>query len=214
MKTRLLTLSILLTLFASAALAQGDKGSYYLGGSLFVSHDGRAGTTTRYSFQTGYTDYTVDNLTNIQLSPEFGYFLSKKWSIGIQPIYSRSAGTETSAFYSYTTPANNYVSSDTYHIDVVGLAINVRYYYMLTDRIGIFPQFSLSSENNIKDFGNGELTLAASPNIVFFATKKLGVNLGFGNITYATDYHFNHSYFNMGFNNSIAFGLNYYFGGK
>jgi hypothetical protein len=83
---------------------------------------------------------------------------------------------------------------------------------MLTDKIGIFPQFGLSTQNDLKNFSNGELTLLATPNIVFFATPKLGINLGFGNIKYATDYHFNNSFVNIGFNNAISFGLNYYWG--
>jgi hypothetical protein len=212
MKLNLLILFISLIAFIGPASAQTEKGNFYIGGSLYYNYDGGLGTTTLYTFQTGTTNYTIHNLTTFQFNPEFGYFLSKNWSIGIQPNYSRSSGTETSVFTSYTDPASNLPSSDSYHIDVVGLTINVRYYCMLTDRIGIFPQFGISSQNDLKNFGNGEITVLGSPNIVFFVTPKLGLDMGFGNIKYATDYHLHNSYVNVGFNNAISFGLNYYWG--
>jgi len=215
MKKHLLILSILtLALIGSVSAQQTDKGNYYLGGNLSFSYNSN-GTTTLYTFQTGYTNYTVSKISNLALNPEFGYFISKNWAIGIQPNYTRSAGTETSVFTAYNNSGvQSSVSSDTYHTDVLGLTVNVRYYCMLTDKIGIFPQIGLSSENDVKHFSNGELTLAASPNIVFFVTRKLGINLGFGNITYATDYHFKSNYVNAGLNNNISFGLNYYWGKK
>jgi hypothetical protein len=212
MKLQLLILSAFIFSIVNSASAQMNKGSYYAGGSLYYNYDGGPGTTTVYTFNTGTTNYTINNLATFQINPEFGYFLSKNWSIGIQPNYSRSSGTETSVFTSFTDQSTNFTKSNDYHTDVVGLTINVRYYYMLTDRIGIFPQFGISSQNDLKNFSNGEITLLGSPNIVFFATQKLGVNMGFGNIRYATDYHFNNSYFNLSFNNAISFGLNYYWG--
>jgi hypothetical protein len=214
MKKYVLVLSIFLLAIIGSVSAQVDKGNYYLGGNVSFNYNSN-GTTTLYTFQTGYTNYTVNKVSNLAINPEFGFFLSKNWAIGIQPNYTRTSGTETSVFTAFqNSGVQNSVSSDTYHQNVVGLTVNVRYYYMITDKIGIFPQFGLSSENDIKNFSNGELTFAASPNIVFFPTPKLGVNLGFGNVTYATDYHFNSSYVNIGLNNSISFGLNYYWGRK
>jgi len=212
MKLRLLILSVLTIFIIGSASAQADKGSHYLGGSLYYNYDGGAGTTTTYAFSTGTTNYTVSNISTFQFNPEFGYFLSKKWAIGIQPNYSRTSGTETNAFTSFTDPSTNFTKVDDYHIDVIGLTVSLRYYCMLTDKIGIFPQFGLSTQNDLKNFSNGELTLLATPNIVFFATPKLGINLGFGNVKYATDYHFKDSFVNIGFNNAISFGLNYYWG--
>jgi hypothetical protein len=212
MKQHLLILSVFLFTLIGSASAQTGKGNYYIGGSLYYNYDGGPGTTTLYTFTTGTTNYTVNNLTTFQFNPEFGYFLSKKWAIGIQPNYSRTSGTETNVFTSFTDPTTNFTKVDDYHIDVVGLTVSLRYYCMLTDKIGIFPQFGISSQNDLKNFSNGEITLLASPNIVFFATQKLGINMGFGNVKYATDYHFNNSYVNVGFNNAISFGLNYYWG--
>lgn len=214
MKKHLLFLSILLLAIITSVSAQTNKGDYYLGGGLSYNYNS-AGSTTLYTFQTGYTNYTVNKISNLAIAPEFGYFIGKNWAIGIQPNYSRSSGTETSVFTAFQgSGVQNSVTTDTYHTDVVGLTLNVRYYYMISDKIGIFPQLGLSSENDVKNFSNGELTLALSPNIVFFATHKLGVNLGFGNITYATDYHFKSTYLNAGLNNNISFGLNYYWGRK
>jgi hypothetical protein len=214
MKKYLLTLTISIFVVIGSASAQVDKGSHYIGGSLYFNYDGGPGTTTLYTFNTGITQYTVSKITTFQVNPEFGYFLSKNWAIGLQPNYSRSSGTETNAFTSTTNGVQSFTSTNKYHIDLVGLTVNLRYYYMLTDKIGIFPQFGISTQNDIKNFSNGEITLLGSPNIVFFATSKLGINMGFGNLKYATDYHFNNSYVNIGFNNAISFGLNYYCGGK
>jgi hypothetical protein len=212
MKLKLLLLPLFIFTLIGSVSAQTDKGNFYIGGSLYYNYDGGPGTTTLYTFTTGTTNYTVNNLTTFQFSPEFGYFLSKKWAIGIQPNYSRSSGTETNVFTSFTDPATNFTKVDDYHTDVIGLTVSLRYYCMLTDKIGIFPQFGISSQNDLKNFSNGALTFLASPNIVFFPTPKLGINMGFGNIKYATDYHFNNSYVNIGFNNAISFGLNYYWG--
>ena len=158
MKIRLLILSIFTILIVSSASAQIDKGSHYIGGSLYYNYDGGPGTTTLYTYPTGTTLYTVSGITTFQINPEFGYFFSKKWAIGIQPNYSYSSGTETNAFTSTTTGINSFTTSDQYHLNIVGLTISLRYYYMLTDKIGVFPQFGISSQNAVKDFGNGELT--------------------------------------------------------
>ena len=214
MKLQVLFLSIVMLALIDSASAQVNKGNYYVGGSLSYNYDGGPGTTTQYNFSTGTTNYTVNNVATFQISPEFGYFLSKNWSIGIQPNYSRSSGTETNAFTSTTVGINSYTTVNNYHIDVVGLTLNFRYYCMLTDKIGIYPQFGISSQNNIKDFSNGEITLLASPNIVFFPTPKLGINMGFGNVKYATDYHFKSNVVNVGLNDAIFFGLDYYWGKK
>jgi hypothetical protein len=214
MKLRLLILSVFIIGIITSASAQIGKGSHYIGGSLYLNYDGGPGTTTQYTFDTGTTQYTVSDLTTFQISPEFGYFFSKNWAVGIQPNYSYSSGKETNAFTSTTDGIASYTSVNKYHINVVGLTVNFRYYCMLSDRIGIFPQFGISTQNDVKDFGNGELTLLASPNIVFFATPKLGINMGFGNLKYATDYHFNYNYLNLSLNNAITFGVNYYYGGK
>src|SRR5882757_1571075 len=119
MKLRLLLLSIfILTIIGSASAQVVDKGSHYIGGSLYYNYDGGPGTTTTYNFANGTTQYTISNLTTFQINPEFGYFLSKNWTIGIQPNYSHSSGTETSVFTSNTDAASNFTSSDNYHIDV------------------------------------------------------------------------------------------------
>lgn len=213
MKLHLLIASFLIITAINSASAQVDKGNHYIGGSLYFNYDG-PGTSTYYTFDTGNTLYSLSKLTTFQINPEFGYFLSKKWAIGIQPNYSRSSGTETNAFISNTEGVQSYTSVNKYHADIIGLTVSMRYYCMLTDKIGIFPQLGISTQNDVKHFSNGEITVIGSPNIVFFATPKLAVNMGFGNIKYATDYHFNNTYFNLGFNNAIAFGLNYYWGRK
>ncbi|WP_428330740.1 hypothetical protein [Mucilaginibacter sp.] len=213
MKQKLLLFSILFTLFIGSAAAQGDKGGYYLGGSLSYNYNS-FGSSSTYNYSTGYTIYTTTNIAAFTLSPEFGYFISKKWSIGIQPTYSRNSGTEESDYYSNTAVADDYTSKDNYHSSAVGLGINVRYYCMITDKFGFFPQVGISTLNNSTYFKYGTLTIGGTPNFVFFATPKLGVNLGFGNIGYNLDYKTKDHTLNAGLNDKISFGLNYYWGKK
>jgi len=97
---------------------------------------------------------------------------------------------------------------------VVGMGINVRYYCMITDKFGFFPQMGISSLNNTTYFKYGTLNIGAMPNFVFFPAPQLGVNLGFGNIGYSLDYQTKNHNFNLGLNNNISFGLNYYWGRK
>ena len=212
MKQKLLLITIFL-ISSFAVSAQVGKGGNYIGGSLSYNYDSY-GTSSTYNFNTGYTIYANKKITTFTISPQIGFFIGDKWTIGIQPIYSRTSGTEQSNFYSYTTAANNYVNSNTYHSSVIGLGIYLRRYYMVTDKVGFFPEFGLSSVNNLTYFKYGTLTLGGSPNIVFFPTPKIGVNLGFGKVAYSFDYQAKTSIFNLGLNNNIAFGLNYYWGRK
>ena len=72
----------------------------------------------------------------------------------------------------------------------------------------------ISTLNNSTYFKYGTLTIGGTPNFVFFATPKLGVNLGFGNIGYNLDYKTKVHTLNAGLNDKISFGLNYYWGKK
>jgi len=213
MKHLLLAFSFFLFIGLGSASAQTEKGFYYIGGSL--SYDFNSyGSSTTYDYAAGYTIYNITNVYSFSISPEFGYFLSKKWSIGIQPTYARTGGTETSNYYSYTTAADNFVSSDKYHNDIFGIGITLRYYCMITDKFGFFPQFGISTLNNVKYPNYGTLAIGVSPNFVFFPTNKIGVNLGFGNLGYNLDYKTKQHTLNAGLDDKISFGLNYYWGRK
>lgn len=208
MKQKLLLLSLLIFCFSFCTLAQPGKGQFYLGGSMNYNYN-TYGSKTTYNFSTGYTDYFLTNISAFSISPEFGYFLSDEWSVGIQPTYQRNSGTESSYFYSYISPSDNYVSSDNYHTNIAGIGITIRYYAMITDKFGFFPQLGISTLNNTSKFSYGTFNIAAVPNFVFFATPQLGVNLGFGNLSYNLDYETKNHSFNAGLNNTITFGLNY-----
>jgi hypothetical protein len=213
MKQKLLLLSILLLAFAGTASAQSHKGEFYLGGSLSYDYNSY-GSTNTFNYNEGYTIYTTSKITSFSIRPEFGFFISDKWSIGIQPVYSRTSGTETSNFFSYTTAADDYVSSDPYHNDVVGIGVHARYYCMISDKFGFFPEFGISTLNNTTYFKYGTFSLGGTPNFVFFPTPKLGVNLGFGGVSYNLDYQTKDSTFHLGLNDNISFGLNYFWGRK
>ena len=213
MKQKLLAFSFFLFALIGSAAAQGHKGQYYLGGSLAYDYSSY-GSSSTVNFADGYTNYTTSKISNFSFRPEFGFFISDKWSIGIQPVYSRNGGTETSDFHSYTNAADNFVSSDKYHTDVVGIGVHARYYCMISDKFGFFPEFGVSTVNNTTYFSYGTFSLGATPNLVFFPTTKLGVNLGFGGAAYNLDYKTKDATFHLGLNDNISFGLNYFWGRK
>ncbi len=213
MKQKLLLLSILFITCISVASAQTQKGEFYLGGS--VSYDYNSyGSSNTYNYADGYTIYTTSKISAMSFRPEIGFFISDKWSIGVQAVYSRTGGTETSNYYSYTSTTKNYVSSDKYHNDIVGIGVHARYYCMITDKFGFFPELGISTLNNTTYFKYGTFSVGSTPNFVFFPTPKLGVNLGFGGVSYNLDYQTKNSTFHLGLNDNISFGLNYFWGRK
>ena len=213
MRKHLLIITMIL-LSAGVASAQTGKGNYYVGGNFNYNYDGFGYNTTTY-FTTGRTFYTNNHISNFQVNPDFGFFFADKWAIGIQPGYSRTWGTETSYYNSYTgSGTTNFTVVDHYHSDAVSLGIHLRYYWMLIDKIGIFPQFGVTTAHDVKYLKSGSLTLGGNPNIVFFATPKLAVNLGFGNLQYQHDYQTKSNSFNVGLNTNVSFGVNYYWGKK
>jgi hypothetical protein len=213
MKLKLLLTSILFSFIISAASAQTSDYKFYIGGSMSYNYNS-FGTMSTFSYTDGYINYYTTKVGNFNISPEFGFMLNKKWSVGVQPIFSHTSGTESSYYYAYSGTANNTFFSDNYKTNSLGLGINVRYYAMITDRFGFFPQFGLSTLNNLAYPNNGSFNIGVSPNFVFFATPKLGINLGFGDVAYSLDYKTKDHTFNANLNNNIVFGLNYYWGRK
>ncbi|TFF36744.1 hypothetical protein [Mucilaginibacter psychrotolerans] len=199
--------------FAGTSLAQMGKGAKYIGGSFNLNYD-EAGYSTYVSYPQGNTQYFNTGILNLNVSPEFGFFLNKHWVIGIQPGYARTSGTETNNYYSATNAVDNYSHTRKYHTDIIGLAINARYYWMLSDKFGIYPQIGISSNHVLNNFLVGSLNVGGGPNVVFFPTEKLGINMGFGNFNYNYNYQTNGSKINLALNNNFSFGLNYYWGGK
>ncbi|MEB0263148.1 MULTISPECIES: hypothetical protein [unclassified Mucilaginibacter] len=212
MKKLLLTAITSIFIFG-AAQAQIGKGHKFIGGSFNFSYD-EDGTSQNYNFDSGVTRYSNYKTTNFNISPEFGFFIGDKWTIGIQPGYSRVSGTETSNFYSATTPASNYSYTSKYHTDILGLAVNLRYYCMINEKLGFYPQMGVSTSHLANDFSNGHFAAYAGPNVVFFPSSKVGLNMGFGNISYQYNYLSHGSFLNASLNNNFNFGINYYFGGK
>lgn len=205
----LLSLLFLFTCGVATLSAQTNRGQLFAGGSLSYNYDSY-GTTSNYTFIGGYTIYQNKNISVFNFNPEIGYFLSDNFSVSLQPAFSHTSGTEISNYYSYTTAADNNFTTNDYHSSAAGVSINIRYYWMITNKVGIFPQFGIGTLNNTKHFDYGTLTVAASPNIVFFPTPNLGINLGFGKAVYNMDYQTKESTFNAGLNNNFSFGVNYY----
>lgn len=210
MKKILLSLILLSGIIGSAS-AQIGKGMAYLGGSLNYNYD-QAGTSTVYSYTSGETIYTNNHITNFQVSPDIGLFLSDRWAVGLQLGYTRISGTETNDFISTDASIPSYLTVHNYSTDALGIGIHFRYYWMFNSKIGIFPQFGITTSNNLNNFNAGTLSIGGNPNIIFFATPHLAINMGFGNLAYNLDYQSKTSNFNLGLNTNIGFGLNYYWG--
>lgn len=194
-------------------MAQTGKGAKYIGGSFYLNYN-EAGYSQNITYPQGSTQYFNTGILTLNLNPEIGFFLSDKWAIGLQAGYSRVSGTETNNYYSNTLPADNYSNTRKYHTDIIGLGVYARYYWMLSDKFGIYPQFGISSNHVLNNFTVGSLNVGGGPNVVFFPTKKLGVNMGFGNFNYNYNYQTNGSTVNLNLNSNFNFGLNYYWGGK
>ena len=206
-----LLLSFLLLFTAGTAFSQIGKGQKYLGGSLAFSY-GDYGTSQLDVISNQY--YTT-NVTAFNISPVFGFFVSDKWSINVMPSFGWTSGTETSLRYDYINGVpQSYMYSNKYHSGVVGLSVAMRYYWMLNDKFGIYPQFGIGSTHYTNNFSSGTLSIGGSPNLVFFPSKKVGVNMGFGSLGYNYDYQNKSSSVNLNLNNNIYFGLSYYYGGK
>ncbi|OOQ60924.1 hypothetical protein [Mucilaginibacter pedocola] len=212
MKKHLLTLLTVLFI-GGAASAQIGKGGKYVGGSLYLNYD-EAGYSQTVSYALGVTQYYNTGILTLNLNPEFGFFLGKKWTIGIQPGYSRVSGTETNNYYSASAPATNYSTVRKYHTDIIGLGIYTRYYWMLSDKFGIYPQMGISSNHVLNNFTVGSLNVGGGPNVVFFPTQKLGINMGFGYFNYNYNYQTNGATVNLNLNSNFSFGLNYYWGSR
>jgi hypothetical protein len=202
---------ILLSAIIGSASAQVSKGSFYLGGSFNYNYD-QAGTTNTYSYTTGTTYYTNNHITDFQVSPDFGYFFADNWAVGLQLGYTRTSGQEINDYVADDNTTTSYIHTDSYHTDAVGIGVHFRYYWMLNDKVGIFPQFGVTTANDLQEFSAGTLSIGGNPNIVFFATPSLAINLGFGNLQYNMDYKTKDVTFNAGLNTNISFGLNYYWG--
>lgn len=200
---------MLVLLWQHRAWAQFGKGQHYVGGSLTTTFN-EAGTSVIYNSNNGYIVYSTGHIFTFTVSPEVGFFISDKWAVGIQPSYSRTSGREVSAYSNFTDVTKDVKTIDTYHSDIIGLAINFRYYWMLGSRFGVFPQFGIGTSNNATQPRYGTFSAGGSPNLVFFPTPKLGVNMGFGRVAYNLDYQTKENTFNLNFNNNLTFGLNYY----
>jgi hypothetical protein len=203
--------SVIFLAIAGSASAQLTKGAYYIGGSTDYNYDSSPASMSTTSFAPyGTTYYYTKNRYDFQLAPDFGIFLTNKWAVGIQLGYTRDGGTEVNNYVASNTQTESYIRIDNYHTQALGIGLHVRYYWMLTDKIGIFPQFGITTSNNLDNFNDGTLSIGGNPNIVFFATKHLGINLGFGNLGYNLDYQTKTYNFNVNLNENISFGLNYY----
>src|ERR1700761_573636 len=154
MKLKLLLSSILFLFIISAASAQTNDYKFYIGGSLSYNYNS-FGSMTTYSYTDGYINYYTTKVGNLNISPEFGFKLTNHWSVGVQPIFQRTSGTESSYYFAYSGTANNTYYSDNYHTNSLGLGLTVRYYAMISEKFGFFPQFGISTVNNLAYPNNG-----------------------------------------------------------
>jgi hypothetical protein len=192
--------TLTLIVFSICAKAQTDKGNVYIGGSVSYNRN--------TADQSGYSN----EHEQAYLTPTVGFFLAKNFSIGLSPQYSYSKNI--SAVF-----LNSGLNVNKNESHLLGGGINLRYYIAIVPRLFFFPEFSSSYMVSIgKSSTESKLSRTSiSPNLTFFATKKLALNLTYGAWAYTyqtnkgnfTNDKFTNFDFNI--NSSVALGVNYFF---
>jgi hypothetical protein len=204
MKKTILTLSIIT--LSILTKAQTQKGTVFLGGAAAFSN-----TSTKSGI------YEIEQ-TQLSLAPVVGWFVSDNWSVGISPMYEYNKSRTPSVYYDlYNTPIVYGNSKQS----LLGAGVNVRYYWMILPQFGFSPQVQVSYLTSIGDsnaFKSNVMAADLSPNFVFFPTKKIGVHLGYGAVTYAHEkdkakdgtFSSTTNSFNLSANHGISLGVNFY----
>ena len=185
---KLLTIAMLCT-SALAANAQTEKGKFILGGTIGYSSNKSEGSTSS------------QKETNLDLLPSAGYFVRENLALGLGIGYSRSIRdvnykSEPSVHYAYYNRKDitNYFAISPF----------IRHYVNLSEKFKYFSQFSVPMKwGNIRseDGANNpaadvipdskskttSISLAIEPGFAYFPTKKIGIQLTVGRLSYVWD---------------------------
>ncbi|MDX2189626.1 MAG: hypothetical protein SFY32_07165 [Bacteroidota bacterium] len=181
---------ILSTLFIGFSIisnAQVSKGTLAIGGQIGLSFESSKNKST---FGAVTTETDGPAITKFSILPAVQYFVIDKFSIGINVGYQLSSSYQksTSTFGGTSFEVTN--SSGAFVV-----APFARYYYMLSENFGFFGQAAVplmfGTNTTISKSGSTSVTtdlpyssfgFQLTPGIVFFPTKKIGIEATLGNI--------------------------------
>jgi hypothetical protein len=125
-KTFLVLFFAFISLHSNAQIA---KGNYSLDGNFGLN-----------LYAQKYSNYYQSNYATISLNPAINKFITKRWSIGFQPIMSF---TSTKLYFNYF---QNSETTSTATTQDLGLGINTRYYFAEIQNIHFFGKASFDFE--------------------------------------------------------------------
>jgi hypothetical protein len=184
MKTTLSFLLVLIT-FSSLTYAQTSKGSFLLGGNFNIHVE-----NSHYE-QNNATPYIDEDITSFEVNPYVGYFLFNNLAIGFTPGYS----------YQKTITISQ-GNTTNFQIKRFQITPYVRYYGKISKQLSFFAQgtvFNLEHRTAKTTLENANVPTTESidknetlsprivvqPGLVFFATKRIGIEATLGFIGYS-----------------------------
>ncbi len=216
-----LVITLLLLIICTFCHAQISKGTILLGGR--VSLDINSLETAQMTFNSESSRFDI--------SPSVGYMLNNKLMLGITPGYTYTRNVQKSyasnGFLQLTSTTKGYA---------VYIGPFVRYYFRISENFSFFGHaeatYGLNNStyegigvggNNTQEYSNYTINLALHPGMVFFVTKRIGIEAYIGVLSYfyssassvksdmESDTQYNDS-FSLSFNPSqLGLGINYYF---
>src|ERR1035437_725432 len=155
------------------AYSQTEKGKHSIGGSIIFS----SSSTHNSSPDSKSLDFSID--------PEYGFFIKDNLAIGVD----LNIGYHNESFGNYKNKSNTY-----------GLGIFANKYFNIAEKLKLNIKGNLAYNYQTIDDTNSDITgtsfittttknntitLNFTPGLVYFATPKLGIQAGFGDIYFS-----------------------------
>ena len=157
-----------------AVNVSAERGNMVLGGS--IGFDSRSGSEP------------MPNFTQLSIAPNFQYFLTDKFSLGVQVQF-------------WTAKREDLDRTNSVNISVFG-----RYYLLKTQRFGVFGQARAGTgfnNNELQGFGSPSVNVRIAPGIQYFINSRWSVE------TFLfTLFDFHHQRFDAGTRNTFRAGVN------
>lgn len=167
---------ILLSLITVAALSYAAKAQNFGFEQSDLFAEGAIGVSSNDNKQ------TETRTTSFNLSPKVGYFLTKKFAVGIQPTYQQTKNTDYSGSNDVFTKTHSF-----------GAGIFGRYYFLEAgSRFKVYSELGLGYTSQGGETSNGTVTVKhtklntiginGSVGANFFLTQNIAVGYQFANI--------------------------------
>jgi hypothetical protein len=217
-----LVITIALSAFTLSTIAQTEKGTFLLGGSIsYASSTNKVEHTSDYSKSHAYT-----------ISPKMGYFIENNFAIGTKLQFSRNKNRYSTSVTVDQNGSQRLIDQGT-ETNTYGISPFARYYVNITEQLKFYAEFEMSFERaKAKRLSNDGDFLAPyfrytiyrpalSPGLVLFPSKKWAIEFSFPLLSFESrDYtealnggqKANTNAFNFGLNTfTPQIGINYHF---